>query len=86
MPYLSRKQLEPYRPTVTGIGWASTKQAALYTGLAHRDLCTLLEAGEIKFSRIGRKRRVRYAELDRFMAGYEVKDIIDINELLEGLR
>jgi len=85
MPYLSRKQLEPYRATVTGIGWANEKQAALYTGLAHRDLCTLLESGEIKFSRIGRKRRVRYSELDRFMAGFEVRPEIDVDELLEGL-
>jgi len=83
MSFLTQKELERYRPTVTGIGWANTKQAAIYTGLAHRELCAFLDAGEIKFSRIGQKRRIRYAELDRFMAEHEA-EAVDVAALIEG--
>ena len=74
--YATSKQLEKIRHTVTGIGWASPQQAAIYTGLTHRKICESMNSQELSYSRIGQKtRRVRYKDLDTFMISHREEEI-----------
>ena len=87
MSYATTKQLDAIRGSVTGIGWADPKQAAIYTHLRHRDICEHIAAGDIPHSRLGaRKVRIRYSDLDEFMLSNRFKtmaldDLVD--EIIE---
>lgn len=87
MSYATKKQLETLRPTVTGIGWATTKQAAVYLNVPHKRMCMEI-LPELKSAVIGRSRRVAYAELDRWMDEQATNSCIEdqiVNKFLEAL-
>jgi len=90
MAHKSNKQLEALRHTVTGIGWANPHQAAIYMGIAHRDVCEMVASGVLVHSRIGQRNiRMRYSDLDEYMiskrsARIDIGAIVD--DVMEGLK
>jgi len=82
MPHVSKKQLESIAQTVTGIGWADTKQAAVYLSLGYQTIRSAIKDGEIKASRVGRLVRVRYSDLDEYMLARRMSVSREIDELL----
>ncbi len=88
MSYSSNTELEKIRPSVTGIGWATPQQAALYLNVSHRVMIEQI-LPHLPYRIVGRKqKRIRYSDLDDWMLtqgkGVNIQDIVD--EVMEDLR